>query len=1165
MNSLLIEFLGKASFLLAAAWCFHFAVRQGNARWRVLIWRMLLPALCLLMVLVGGAPKVGVPVMPPKEVTPMQAVVVKDQEAPEAVDAPSKTVSVPKEQAKSQPRLAVRAEASNVPAGKMFEWVKLLPWLYAGPVILLFGGLAAAWVRARRLVARALPVPGEIESLYRNVAEDFGVHRAAGAMLSSEVASPILVGWLRPRLLLPTVLGNEGHEQRLRMIFAHESSHLSTRDALWNLLIRSTQILLWFHPLAWGMSAAHGRACEEAADGKAAKYAGDVEGYGDTLAGLALRAHAWQLRATGLPMARAASIPQRLRNLGKNAESRRLGRGKVLGFAGVALVVIGLAAIVTLATRPVDIRGVITDAAGQPVRDALVKICYGGPKVGEGFLCPSIYPDCGKTATTDASGGFRIKDVDPKLDFIVLTAAPGFEGTFQFKVDAQKGLQRFTLNRWTGKIRDGETAIRGRFVDADGKPIAGAIIKAGGGPNEGVAGISAADGTFAVTWKNSGEVSVFLTAPGFAPRRMELKSPLPSELEIRLDRGVRVEGRIVRDGKGLDRTPVLMEDQNYDNSPFEDRPAVLTGHDGRFVFSNVPLGRTVTFYADRFALPGLATGSVSLTTDAASEKISIKDMEAMPALAVHGRIRMPGDQSFPQGSQLILSDLSQGGGYRLITLEGDGSFEVPAFPGEEVEVSLKVPEFVAIPDALGNMPKRFVIKDAQSRVDVKLIAKADARSSKVEGRVVNAQGLPPAKSRVAILLDNEVSYIMDGGLIRSSWDRADVTDEGGKFMLPRIESGGKVIAVGPDGYGECSLADIDKKPITLRPWGRIVGRYAPDGVPVGKRAVRSRMQQGESGEARILLDTRTLSDEQGNFVLEHVPEGEVYVIVGIDTEQLGTVAVETRVEVKSGETTKAALDLAGCTVTGQVAIPSEGAALLDFAKNWSEIQPAGNYSESFGVSFGSDGRFEVRGIQPGSYRMTARVRWKTNGANLADGILGGKSFEVSPGETAVDLGSIEVTMGTPPLAVGTKAPSFDQSALGGGKVRSDDLKGKVLVIQFNRQHIQSNFDEGDYFRGVRKAVNNADGVEYILFAAADSEEAFLKKSSGKSNFWRSCYLGSPEKSSLIKAFHLDLTRNSPIEVIIGADGKIAYIGQNYGEAEQIARAEVGKTEMVQRK
>ncbi len=96
-------------------------------------------------------------------------------------------------------------------------------------------------------------------------------------------------------------------------------------------------------------------------------------------------------------------------------------------------------------------------------------------------------------------------------------------------------------------------------------------------------------------------------------------------------------------------------------------------------------------------------------------------------------------------------------------------------------------------------------------------------------------------------------------------------------------------------------------------------------------------------------------------------------------------------------------------------------------------------------------------------------------------------------------------------------------------------------------------------------MNNADGVEYILFATADSEETFLKKSSGKSNFWRSCYLGAPEDSLLTKAFHLDLTSNNPIEVIIGADGRIAYIGQNYGEAEQVARAEVGKTEIVQRK
>lgn len=1166
MNPLLLEFLGKASFLLAAAWCFHFAVRKGNARWRVLIWRMVLPALCLLMVLVSGAPKVGVPVMPPQEVKPVPAAVVKKEETPVAVAVPVKAVAAPMERVEPKPVLAAQPETARVVSRKPFEWLKLLPWLYAGPVVLLFGGLVAAWVRARRLLARALPVSEEIGSLYRKVAEDFGVHRPAGAMLSSEVASPILVGWLRPRLLLPAAFGGEGQERRLRMIFAHEIAHLSTRDALWNLLIRCAQILLWFHPLAWGMSAAHGRACEEAADGKAAKYAGDVEGYGDTLAGLALRAHAWQLRATGLPMARAASIPQRLENLSKNAESRRLGRGKVLGFAVVALVVIGLAAIVTLATRSADIRGVITDAAGQPVPGALVKICYGGPKVGEGFLCPSIYPDCGKTATTDASGGFRIKNVDPNLDFIVLTAAPGYEGTFQFKVDAQKGLQRFTLRRWTGKTRDGETAIRGRFLDADGRPIAGAMIKAGGGPNEGVAGISGADGTFGITWKSSGDISAFLTAPGFAPRRMELKSPLPSELEIRLDRGVRIEGRIVRDGMGLDSVPVHMQDENYSDSPFEDRPFALTDSNGRFLFPNVPRGRTVSFYADRARLPGVsATGSVSLNTRSVSNGVALKDIEAKPALMVHGRVRMPENQAFPASSQMILNDKDQRGPFRLSALANDGSFEWPGLPGEEVEVSIKVPGFVAQRDTLGNDKRYFEIKDAQSRIEITMLGKDDAKSGMLEGSVVNAQGLPVKKARVAILLPKESGYVLNGQLLRSSWDRADEVDETGRYNLPKIEGEGRVVAVGPDGYGECSVTDIDKKPIVLRPWGRIVGRYAPGGTSVGPRMMRAESTVVSFENSRVSFDTRSKSDAEGNFVLDHVLEGDVYLLANVDTEELSKVANQSRVKVRSGETTNAALDLAGCRVTAKVNIPAESVALFDFDKNESEVRPIGSYSESVGVPFGPDGCLEVNGLQPGNYALSVRVRWKTDSSNLADGIIGGKSFTVSPGEENLDLGSIPVTLGTPPLSFGSLAPLFDLVATDGSRVRSSDLKGKVLVIQFAGFHEQSYVNKDDYFSFIRKNIHDPEGVEYIFFGAADSEKLFLQKAGDKSSFWKVCYVGTKDDSAVLKNFHLEIGKSSPFEVIIGADGKIAYVGQNYGEAYQAALAEVGKMQTIREK
>ena len=68
------------------------------------------------------------------------------------------------------------------------------------------------------------------------------------------VSTPIVWGWLRPVVLLPTEASGWSNERR-QFAIAHELAHLQRRDNWSALLAVAAQALYWFHPLVWWLSA----------------------------------------------------------------------------------------------------------------------------------------------------------------------------------------------------------------------------------------------------------------------------------------------------------------------------------------------------------------------------------------------------------------------------------------------------------------------------------------------------------------------------------------------------------------------------------------------------------------------------------------------------------------------------------------------------------------------------------------------------------------------------------------------------------------------------------------------------------------------------------------------------------------------------------------------
>src|SRR5262249_39878614 len=72
--------------------------------------------------------------------------------------------------------------------------------------------------------------------------------------VSDSITAPILVGIVRPLILLPAATLAGLSTSQLEMILLHELAHVRRWDNLVNLLQRIVEALLFFHPAVWWLS-----------------------------------------------------------------------------------------------------------------------------------------------------------------------------------------------------------------------------------------------------------------------------------------------------------------------------------------------------------------------------------------------------------------------------------------------------------------------------------------------------------------------------------------------------------------------------------------------------------------------------------------------------------------------------------------------------------------------------------------------------------------------------------------------------------------------------------------------------------------------------------------------------------------------------------------------
>jgi beta-lactamase regulating signal transducer with metallopeptidase domain len=153
------------------------------------------------------------------------------------------------------------------------------------------GTLATLLVFARHAVKMrwqlrrfACDVPPGLSALLADLRPRIGTSRRVELVMSSEPVGPALVGFSKPRLLLPAALANDKSAETLAPIVAHELAHLRRGDHWLSGVQLLAQAAWWFHPLVWWMNREMNRAREMCCDEEViAALDCDPGQYADTL------------------------------------------------------------------------------------------------------------------------------------------------------------------------------------------------------------------------------------------------------------------------------------------------------------------------------------------------------------------------------------------------------------------------------------------------------------------------------------------------------------------------------------------------------------------------------------------------------------------------------------------------------------------------------------------------------------------------------------------------------------------------------------------------------------------------------------------------------------------------------------------------------------------
>ena len=234
---------------------------------------------------------------------------------------------------------------------RRFHAADYLPWLapiwIAGVLFFHVRGMAS-WIAARRLRRRGVCAAAQSwQARLDRLAARLRLSRPVTLLESCLAEVPVVIGYLRPVILMPVGLLAGLPAGQIESILLHELAHIRRHDYLVNLMQIVVESLVFYHPAVWWISGVMRTERENCCDDLVVATQGDALGYAAALTALERSrgvAREAVLAATG------GSLVKRVRRLLIQPEGPRAALTPV--FSAAALTVTVAAALTAWQSTP---------------------------------------------------------------------------------------------------------------------------------------------------------------------------------------------------------------------------------------------------------------------------------------------------------------------------------------------------------------------------------------------------------------------------------------------------------------------------------------------------------------------------------------------------------------------------------------------------------------------------------------------------------------------------------------------------------------------------------------------------------------------------------------------------------------------------------------------
>lgn len=147
--------------------------------------------------------------------------------------------------------------------------------------------LAAGIFYTHRIISTSKIIKGTWEEFIQNAGRQMGLKRALRVAESARINTPMVIGFLKPVILVPVGMMSGLSTEQLETIFLHELAHVKRNDYIVNVLQSLLETIFFFNPFVWMLSKAIRREREYCCDDIVLNYHGGASAYAHALVRLA--------------------------------------------------------------------------------------------------------------------------------------------------------------------------------------------------------------------------------------------------------------------------------------------------------------------------------------------------------------------------------------------------------------------------------------------------------------------------------------------------------------------------------------------------------------------------------------------------------------------------------------------------------------------------------------------------------------------------------------------------------------------------------------------------------------------------------------------------------------------------------------------------------------